>query len=184
MRPGGIPAAPEKGGRMQGGRHLSRIFRPVRNGKGVSVVEFALVLPLLLGLVFSIIDFGLYFFIQHTVQFATREGVRLALVGRTLNDAAGDPLSREASIIKKINDEASIVISPGALQISIYPVGADYSDPVGWQNIKDAGQPGAFMRVRTRYDYKFITPLLGVMVRGGKLPVRAQATYRNELFSD
>jgi Flp pilus assembly protein TadG len=169
---------------MSDTRYLSRIFRPVRGGRGVSVVEFALVLPLLLGLVFAIVDFGLYFFIQHTVQFATREGVRLALVGRTLNDAAGDPLSREASIIKKISDEASIAINPSALQISIYPVSANYGDPIGWQNTQDAGPPGAFMRVRTRYDYKFITPLLGVMANGGKLAIEAQATYRNELFSN
>lgn len=169
---------------MSDRRHPSRVFRAVRGSKGVTVVEFALVLPLVLGLIFAIIDFGLYFFIQHTVQFATREGVRLALVGRTLTDAAGDPLSRQESIVKKIQDEASVAINPGALQISIYPVSANYGDPVGWENTQDAGQPGAYMRVRTRYDYKFITPLLGAVARGGRLPVKAQATYRNELFSN
>jgi len=39
------------------------------------------------------------------------------------------------------------------------------------------------MRVRTRYDYKLITPFLGILLPGGKLPIRAQATYRNELFN-
>lgn len=139
-------------------------------------------LPLLLVLIFTIIDFGIYFFVEHTVQFATREGVRLALVGRVLNDQAGNPLSREASIIKKISDEASVAIDPSKLQINIFPVGANYSDPADWDKTQDAGGPGSYMRVKTRYEYKFITPVLGLLVPNGRLNVRAQATYRNELF--
>jgi len=156
------------------------ILRTAGSGKGVTIVEFALVLPLLLVLIFTIIDFGLYFFAQHTVQFATREGVRLALVGRTLTDASGDPLSREGSIVKMITDKAAVAISPSALQISIYPVNPDYSDPANWRNTQDAGMPGDYMRVRTRYEYRFITPLLRVrwdVNVGGvhHLPARAGA---------
>lgn len=158
------------------------VLRTMHGRKGVTIVEFALVLPLLLLLVFAILDFGLYFFIQHTVQFATREGVRLALVGRTINDTAGNPLSREASIVKTITDKAAMAVQPGALQISIYPVNADYGDPANWQNTQDAGTPGSYMRVRTRTYYRFITPLIGAFFADGRLLVEAQATYRNELF--
>jgi Flp pilus assembly protein TadG len=145
-------------------------------------MEFALVLPLLFVLIFTIIDFGLYFFVQHTVQFATREGVRLALVGRTLDDDAGNPLSREASIVKMIRDKGAVAVDPAQLQISIFPVTSTYGDPPGWQDTQDAGQPGSYMRVRTRYAYRFITPLLRVLAPDGKLLVQAEATYRNELF--
>ena len=158
------------------------IRRAPRNARGVALIEFALVLPLLLVLIFSIVDFGMYFFIQHTIQFATREGARLALVGRQLNDAQGNQMSREASIIKQISDKAAVAIDPGKLQISIFPVTAGYGDPVDWQNTQDAGGPGSYMRVVTRYDYKFVTPLLGALVPDGRLRISAQATYRNELF--
>ena len=40
---------------------------------GFTIVEFALVLPLFLILLAAIIDFGILFFVQHTLQFATRE---------------------------------------------------------------------------------------------------------------
>jgi TadE-like protein len=157
--------------------------RTLRGARGVSIIEFALVLPVLFILIFSILDFGLYFFAQHTVQFATREGVRVALVGRTMNDANGNAMSREASIVKTISDHAAIAVSPTQLQICIYPVNPDYSDPPDWSNRQDAGDPGSYMRVRTRYDYRFMSPILAALSADGRLAVKAQATYRNELFS-
>lgn len=157
-------------------------LRRLRNARGVAVMEFALVLPLLFILIFSVIDFGLYFFIEHTIQFATREGVRLALVGRTLNDAQGNPMTREASIIKTIQDKARVAIDPVNLQISMFPVDPNYANPVGWENTQDAGGSGTYMRVIARYPYHFVTPLLGALVPGGKLVIQAQSTYRNELF--
>jgi Flp pilus assembly protein TadG len=154
-----------------------------RGSKGATIVEFALVFPFFLVLVLGLVDFGLYFLAQHTLQFATREGVRLALVGRTINDESGNALSREASIIKTIRDKAILGIDPGALLISIYPVNPDYSDPTNWQNTQDAGQPGGYMRVTTRYEFRFVTPVIGSFVPNGRIQMQAQATYRNELFN-
>jgi Flp pilus assembly protein TadG len=161
---------------------LNRFLRTVRGNRGVTIMEFALVLPMLLILIVSIMDFGVYFFVQHTLQFATREGVRLALVGRTLTDQSGNQLNREASIIKMIDDCASIAVNPTQLQISIYPVNPDYTDPADWSTTVNAGSPGSYMRVKTRYYYKFITPLVGALVPNGKILVQSQATYRNEFF--
>ena len=149
--------------------------------KGSSAVEIAIALPLFLMLVIGIIEFGWYFFVQHTLQYATREGMRLALVGRTLTEG-GTPLTREASIIKTIREEASLAVNPGLLQISIYPVKSDFSDPTSWETIQDAGDPGDYMRVRTRYDHKLFTPMIGMFFSGGHIGIVAEGTYRNELF--
>ena len=86
--------------------------------KGSSVVEFALTLPVFIILVVGIIEFGWCFFVQHLVQYATREGMRLAIVGRTLTN-----MSPEASIIYTIRQEASLAVNPDWVLISIYPVG-------------------------------------------------------------
>ena len=75
-------------------------------------MEFALALPIFIILVIGIIEFGWYFFVQHTLQYATREGMRLALVGRTLT-VGGTTLTREASIIKTIQDNAVLAVKPG-----------------------------------------------------------------------
>lgn len=160
-------------------------IRRARNDRGTTIVEFALVLPIFLLLVFGIFDFGRYFFVDHTLQYATREGMRLALVGRTLTDGNGNPMSREASIIQTIKDKASMAVDPSdpSLSIYIFQIGSDYSDPSNWQNLPpNAGGPGSPMRVRTRYTYEFMTPLIGAFFTGGKILVEAQGTYRNELF--
>jgi Flp pilus assembly protein TadG len=154
----------------------------LRNSRGAAITELALVLPMFLILLFSIVDFGIYSFAQHTLQFATREGVRLALVGRTLTDPSGSQMTRVASIIKTIDDCATVAVDPTQLQISVYPVNPDYTDPTDWQSTQDAGGPGSYMRVRTRYQYKFITPLIAVLFPGGKIQITAQSTYRNERF--
>jgi len=159
--------------------------RTLRNRKGVTIVEFAMVFPFLMLLIFGIMDFGLYFFVQHSLQFATREGVRLALVGRTINDGSGNPLSREASIIQTIKSKASVAVKPADVSVSIYPVDATFADPSGWQTTQDAGLPGSYMRVRTRYTYQLVTPLalVGFIVPSKLKVIEVQATYRNELFN-
>ena len=154
------------------------LLRRTRNKKGTTIVEFALVLPLFLLLILGIFDFGRYFFVDHTLQFATREGMRLALVGGKLNG-----MDRTASIIQKIKDNASLAVDPSKLSIYIYPVAPGYGDPTGWEtSTANAGDPGSYMRVKTRYTCEFITPLIGAFFTGGKILVEAQGTYRNELF--
>jgi hypothetical protein len=158
-------------------------IRRARNDRGTTIVEFALVLPIFFLLILGIFDFGRYFFVDHTLQYATREGMRLALVGGKLNDQQGHPMTREASIIQKIKDNASLAVDPSSLSIYIFQIGSDYSDPSNWQNLPpNAGDPGWYMRVRTRYTYEFMTPLIGAFFTGGKILVEAQGTYRNELF--
>jgi Flp pilus assembly protein TadG len=161
-------------------------IRRARNKKGTTVVEFALVLPIFFLLVLGIFDFGRYFFVDHTLQYATREGMRLALVGRKLNDQQGHPMTREASIIKTIKDNASLAVDPSSLSIYIFKIGSDYSDPSNWQtfvgNGANAGDPGSYMRVKTRYTYEFMTPLIGAFFTGGRILVEAQGTYMNEMF--
>jgi Flp pilus assembly protein TadG len=149
---------------------------------GSTAIEFALVLPVFALFLFGIIDFGRYFFVQHTIQFATREGTRLALVGGTLSDSGGNPLDRTASIIQKIQDKVSVAVAPAAVAISIFPITAGYSDPTGWQGQQNAGAPGDYMRVRTTYTYVFLTPFIGVFFTAGVKIIQAEATYRNELF--
>jgi Flp pilus assembly protein TadG len=154
-----------------------------KSERGTTAVEFALILPVFAFLLFAIFDMGRYLFVQHTLQFATREGVRLGMVGGTLNGANGNPLSTAASITQEIDNEAALGGIPAAsLQISIFPITATYGDPTGWAGAQNAGNPGDYMRVVTTYNYTFFTPLVGAYFPGGVSTITAQATYRNELF--
>jgi len=65
-----------------------RTARPAPRDRGAAAVEFALLLPMLLLLVFGIIDFGRALNAQITLTQAAREGARLDALGRS-NVAAG-----------------------------------------------------------------------------------------------
>ena len=65
---------------------MFRLFRRNRE-KGASLVEFAVVLPLLLLLVFGIMEAGWLFSQQVEVRNASREGARLAVVDYGTVDA-------------------------------------------------------------------------------------------------
>jgi Flp pilus assembly pilin Flp len=54
----------------------------LKNQKGATVVEFAIILPLLLLLIFGIIEFGLFLFNRHVITNAVREAARAGIVVR------------------------------------------------------------------------------------------------------
>jgi len=61
---------------------FSRLIKPRRAARrrGAAVVEFAVVLPLLLTVLFGIIEYGWVFMVRQTLQTAAREGCRLAVL--------------------------------------------------------------------------------------------------------
>ena len=54
----------------------------LRNEKGASAVEFALVLPIFVSVIFAIFQFGIAFNNWIAITHAAREGARLAAVGQ------------------------------------------------------------------------------------------------------
>ena len=58
-----------------------RLFRR----RGTSVLEMALVLPILLMLSFGVVDYGYFFYVKNTVQGAAQAGVRAAIPASATN---------------------------------------------------------------------------------------------------
>lgn len=69
--------------------------RRFKNQKGVSIIEFALVLPVLLLFLGGTIDFGIIFFINHMAGNAAREGARLAAISEPIDNARVEEKVRE-----------------------------------------------------------------------------------------
>jgi Flp pilus assembly protein TadG len=116
--------------------------RPPSSGRkmgdrGTAALEFALVLPVLLLIVFGIIDFGRALNAQITLTGAAREGARLAALGYP--DAAIQ--ARVAAAAPSLNGVTATVAA---------------SCPPG------AG-PAADAQVDVNYSFSFITPI-GVFV--------------------
>jgi len=55
----------------------------LKNQKGATAVEFAIILPLFITLIFGIVEFGLYLFNKQVITNAAREGARFGIVVRS-----------------------------------------------------------------------------------------------------
>jgi Flp pilus assembly protein TadG len=53
---------------------------PLKNQKGATHVEFAIIVPLLIMVIFGIIEFSLLLYNQHIITNASREGARAGIV--------------------------------------------------------------------------------------------------------
>ena len=104
--------------------------------KGQNLVEFAMVVPIFLILVFSIVDFGMGFHAWITVTNAAREGARIGAVG-------ADSATIEARVIDTTSSLA-------AEDIEVTVVNAQ-------------GAPGEAVSVDVQYEYELITPLSSLL---------------------
>jgi Flp pilus assembly protein TadG len=102
----------------------------LKREEGAAAVEFALVLPILLVLVFGIIEFGMILYFQGVVASASREGARHGIV-----------VSKPTDVKEWTENYAqSFLPSPGGIADVAYGSGA----------------PGTPLTVTVSYDYTYI----------------------------
>jgi len=128
--------------------------------RGQSLVEFALVLPIFLILVLSIIDFGWALRAYLTATNSAREGARLGVIGATADQ-----------ITTRTLDSSTGLLTAGDVTVT-------FSDP--------GHQPGTSVTVDVTYQYNYITPLGSLIAAiGGSalpdpLPINTSTTMRLE----
>jgi Flp pilus assembly protein TadG len=97
---------------------IRQIKRMCRNRRGNAVIEFALVLPLLLLIVFGITEFGRAIMTTNILHTAAREGARLAAVSDM-----GDTLSVQTRVVTVMQaagvDVKSITVDYSAANKSV-----------------------------------------------------------------
>jgi Flp pilus assembly protein TadG len=64
-------------------KYAAADFMKLKNERGGSLVEFAIIMPLLFILLFGIIEFGLLLYNQAVITNASREGARYGIVARS-----------------------------------------------------------------------------------------------------
>lgn len=116
----------------------------IRNERGQTMVEFALVVPILLVVVFSIIQFGILYNHYITLTDATRVGARKGAVSRT-------------------------AVNPIALTVAATRAAAPGLKPanLGVTAVATAWAPGADITVEATYPYDI--DVLGIVVASGTL---------------
>jgi Flp pilus assembly protein TadG len=130
-----------------------------RRERAQSLVEFALVLPILCILIFGIIDFGMGLRSYISLTNATREGARFGAVG---NPAGSYPADCNGTTNTSIIGRVCVSIE-GLNLDDIQSVSVSYP---GGQS------PGEEVIVSAEYTYNFITPIgdLITFFTGGAFP--------------
>ena len=159
--------------------------------KGQTMVEFALILPILLLVIFVIIESGRMFQAYITVQHSAREGARYAVTGRWNEELAGEPDPRVASIeAVSANALAGLALAgeagydedgrilTGHYEIKIFGQNPDPSGPPLLEGY--AGLPNEKVAVQVAYRLEIITPILNAIAPS--VPVVGYVEMINEDF--
>lgn len=136
--------------------------RPARRDAGQSLAEFAILLPILLGVVIGIFEFGRAWNVDQVLTNAAREGARLAVI----------PSSSQNDVINAVRDR----LTDAALDPSLATIQVD-----------DDGGYGTAAQVEVRYPFQFtfLGPIIALMGGGegdtpGSILLRSRITMRNE----
>jgi len=148
----GVPMTPSSVSRiMPAGRRAQR---------GQTLVETALVLPVLLLLIFALVDFGRGVYAWTAISNAARDGARLAIVDQTVTGGVSEA-AREAA-----EQATGLAIDPtDPNQVAVAYRSEDLAATCPTRAI------GCVVEVRVQYLFTPITPVIGQIV--GSIPLAA-----------
>ncbi len=156
-----------------------KIYRG-RGRAGQSLVEMAMVLPVLAVLTFGLVDFGRAYYFQVSITNAAREGARVAILNiytgpqnptcSTSNSYATCPVQTDAAVITAVNNELMYsAIAPTS--ITICPPHDSTSSTAGCPNTTNrvsnwvaATPTNYYVTVTVKYDFTLYTPLMQQLV--------------------
>lgn len=84
------------------------MWRLIKNERGQSMVEMALVLPILLMIVFGIIEFGNIYSIKINMNNVVRQAVRTAVVSQLSEVELEDNMKADAISLRMLEDNISV----------------------------------------------------------------------------
>jgi Flp pilus assembly protein TadG len=138
-------------------------YRKRSGERGAAAVEFALVVPLLITLVFGIVDFGYAINRYAMINNATREGARAA----SLSQSA-------ATVVAVTKAAATSDVRPG-MSVNVSCIKANLSACSSWDAGKESGGEAT---VTVSYTYNWITPVGSLF--GSSLSINKSTKMRIE----
>jgi hypothetical protein len=159
-------------------RSLSRrrLLGRLRDRRGGSLIEAALITPLLLLLTFGIMDFASMFYVYLALENGVSQATRFAVTGNLKDDPMnpGTPLSRSDSIKLAMRQATpTLTIPDGDFSFNhLSPGSASWSSGVG--------NPGDIEKVTVTYTWTFLTPLIRPFFPGGQLVIQVNSSMKDE----
>jgi Flp pilus assembly protein TadG len=156
---------------------MARLIKRLKDSSGATMLEAALITPLLLLLTFSIVDFASMFYVYLSLESGVSQATRYGVTGALMDDPskpAGTKLSREASL------KAAMRAATPTLTIPDEAFSFSHMRPGTASFVNGVGGPGDVERLTVDYDWALLTPLLRPFFTNGTLHIRVQSTMKNE----
>jgi Flp pilus assembly protein TadG len=156
----------------------SRFRQRLRDDSGTSMVEAALITPLLLLLTFAIVDFGAVFYAYLALENGVSLATRYAVTGNKMDDPMnpGTPLSREATI------KAAMRQATPTLTIADNQMSFAHRAPGAGAWVAGVGGPGELEKLSVSYTWTFMTPVVAAFFTNGQLSLQVDSAMKNEGF--
>ena len=103
--------------------------------RGASVLEMALVLPILLMLSFGIVDYGYYFYVKNTVQGAAQAGARSAILASATNSDVTTVIGNMMTAAGLQNSGYIVTTSPTDVSTAAAGSTVTVTVTVSWGNV-------------------------------------------------
>ena len=155
---------------------MKRLRSQLRDAKGTSLVEAALITPLLLFLTLSIVDFGCLFYCYLALENGVSQASRYGVTGNVMNDPnnPGNPLSRTESIKLAMRQATpTLTIPDGAFSFNHMPPGGN-----AW--VAGVGAPDDIDKVTVTYTWTFFNPMMWPFFNNGQVTMNVDSAMKNE----
>ncbi len=154
---------------------LRRLSRRVRDPRGSSLIEAAIVTPLLLLLTFSIVDFASLLYVYLALENGVGQATRYGITGNTKDDPdnPGSKLSREGSIKLAMREATPLTLGDEAFAFA-------HQGPGGNTWVAGAGGPNDIDKVTVNYLGEPMTPFMEPFFDGGQMVVTVESAMKNE----
>jgi Flp pilus assembly protein TadG len=151
-------------------RHCRRGLRARLVGeRGNTLLEAAIITPLLLLLTFSIFEFGALFYVYLSLQNGVTQATRYAVTGQTDQNK-----SRTESIKSAMRSATpTLTLDDGGFSFQHMTPGA-----ANWTG--GVGGPGDIEKVTVNYTWNIMTPLMRPFFTGGKIQFTVESAMKNE----
>lgn len=148
---------------------LRRLSKRLHKTSGNSMLEAALITPLLLLLTFGLVEFSSLLYVYLALQNGVSQATRYAVTGQAM------PGKTPAEAMMTAMRDATPTLALGNEMFTFA-----HMSPGGSTWIDGAGGPGDVGKVTVTYTWKFFTPLMAPFFAGNKVTMKVESAMKNE----
>ncbi|MCC7417111.1 MAG: pilus assembly protein [Acidobacteria bacterium] len=142
-----------------------RLTRRLRDSSGQSLVEAAIITPLLLLVTFAIIDFGTMFYVSLSLEHGVAEAARFGITGNTIPG-----MTRQESVVA--------VLERAMPTLRIDESNVAFSHLVDGAWVQGIGGPGEIGKLSLTYAHDVL--VLRPLFPSGRITMRVESSMKNE----